>query len=168
MITTTNLSWKQSILNHFTIFDGLTQIGSLKPENLLENSSIGAIGNQKYIFKKKNIWENKTSIIDETSRAEIGLITYTVLGNQGTITINGQNYKWKFSSMLNDKWYIEDVDGKNRMDFRTNFYKGNIKGADYDPLKILIGLFIYDRLQRNNLLIYMIIFLPLMFSWFAH
>jgi hypothetical protein len=153
------ITWKKNISNDFKLFNNESQIGILKSENYLDGSVFGNIENEKYSFKRKNIFENQSIIIDKTQNRQIGIIKYGIWNNKADIFVNDLKYTWKYNNVWNSEWYIEDSNGE-KINFKSNFFKGTVLTNENDALKILLGLYIYRYYQRNTFIIFFIIFLP--------
>ena len=157
--TSMQLNWKKNISNNFTIYDNKNQIGSLNNEIFSEKVT-GQIELEKYLFRKRNIFENETLIFEKTNNKEVGKIKYSIWNNKAEIIIGNEKLIWKYKNSLNSEWSIQDNGGEN-INFKSNFFDGTISGKSQKiDVQILIGLYIYKHYQRNAFAVLFILFLP--------
>ncbi|MEX0720255.1 MAG: hypothetical protein WD059_06275 [Balneolaceae bacterium] len=137
----TSFHWKKGTFSStYNLFAGTNWVGELR-ENMLSQSAVGMLNEQKYEFKTNGSLNQKTEIRDISKGTAVGSITYNAIRTKAEINLYGKKFTWSFDNVWSSKWSISNS-REIIIDYQGSSSKGKIEASTNNELLLLSGLYI--------------------------
>ncbi|MFV1885500.1 MAG: hypothetical protein ACMZ7B_13505 [Balneola sp.] len=143
-----SLNWVKDVFSHsYSFFVNGTVVGELKDSSLSGSKKAFLFGT-KYVFEPEGVFKKQINIINLSTKAIVGRISFNQFRWRATIYIGENSYLWKWDGYFLRKWGIYK-NQKERILSVDKRKEGLILVKEEEtPLLLLCGLLIRTRYYR--------------------
>ncbi|QBQ42298.1 hypothetical protein E2P86_14545 [Sphingobacterium psychroaquaticum] len=136
-------SWKNNIWGtRINLYQDKTLLGKMKNFTFKPTSEV-ILGDEKYHFETKGLFEQYTRIVDKEGRI-VGDIDYGAWSNKATVQLFDKKYFWKADDWMRLRWRLVDDKGV-ALDIQSSYAgKGEIRSEGGSELLLMTGIFLQN------------------------
>ncbi len=141
------LRWKEGFFSSkYHLLREDEEVGEMNFK-LFSSTEDGLLNSERYLFKRKGVFNNKVEIIESESQEVVGEIIYHSLKSEAEVELGEKRYLWKFDNLWSSKWSLNDGE-EALINYRSKFMKGQLNSSTENNILILSGLHIYSYYLR--------------------